>query len=360
MKKPKIHRKAADAIKRPFKRRPKTEERVMEALSDVPRITNETVAEHREEVLGSARKYIYPLQHSKRRIVAISAWLLVAALVFFLVYCGLALYKFQSTDGFIYDVTRVIPFPVAKAGNSWVSYESYLFELRRNLHYYETQQKINFSDPAEKGELDHRKELAMDRVVSDAYVKKLAVQHHVKVSDKEVNDEVALLKQQNRLGSSDKMFATVLQEFWGWSIDDFKRELKQQLLQQKVVATLDTGTNDRAAAALKQIQGGVDFATVAAQTSDDPGTKTNGGQYSGLIDPDDRDVPPQVSQALFKLQAGQTSGIINTGYTLEIVKVLDKQGNKVHAAHIQFNYQDISNYTKPLQDKNAPHRYIKV
>lgn len=332
----------------------------MEALSDVPRITNETVAEHREEVLGSARKYIYPLQHSKRRIVAISAWLLALAVVFFLVYSGLALYKFQSTDGFIYDVTRVIPFPVAKAGNSWISYESYLFELRRNLHYYETQQKLNFNDPSQKDQLTHTKQQAMDRVVNDAYVKKLAIQHNVKVSDKEVDNEVDLLKQQNRLGSSDKMFATVLQEFWGWSITDFKRELKQQLLQQKVVAALDTSTDNKAAAALKQLQGGADFATVAGQVSDDLDTKGNGGQYSGLIDPNDRDVPPQVSQELFKLRPGQVSGIINTGYTLEIVKVLDKQGNKVHAAHIQFNYQDISTYTKPLQDKNPAHKYIKL
>ena len=362
MKKPKIHKKAAEAIKRPFKRRPKAEERVIEALSDVPRITNETVAEHREEVLGSARKYIYPLQHSKRRIVAISAWLLVAAVVVFLVYTSLALYKFQSTDGFIYDVTRVVPFPVAKADKSWVSYESYLFELRRVLHYYETQQKgqVNFATSSGKQALTHYKQQAMDRVVADAYVKKLAVEHHVKVSDKEVDAEIVILKQQNRLGSSDKMFATVLQEFWGWSINDFKRELKQELLQQKVVATLDTATNSRATAALKQLQAGADFATVAGQVSDDPATKANGGQYAGLVNPNDGDIPPQVSNELFKLQPGQVSGVIDAGYTLEIVKVLDKQGNKVHAAHIQFDYQDISTYTKPLQDKSPAHHYIKV
>ena len=59
--------------------------------SNVPRITNETVAAHREEVLSSARKYIYPLQHSKHRIVRISLSLLATALVVFFVYCGLAL-----------------------------------------------------------------------------------------------------------------------------------------------------------------------------------------------------------------------------------------------------------------------------
>src|SRR5580704_4205385 len=72
------------------------EERVSEALQNVPRITNETVAEHREDVLGSARKYIYPLQHSKHRVVRISVSLFVVVLVCLFAYCGLALYKFQT------------------------------------------------------------------------------------------------------------------------------------------------------------------------------------------------------------------------------------------------------------------------
>ena len=355
MKKPKLRK-----IPRPFKRAPAPEVRVAEALESVPKITNETVAEHREEVLSTARKYIYPLQHSKRRVVSISTSLLAVAIVIFLVYCGLALYKFQNTSGFMYDVTRVVPFPVAKAGNSWVSYESYLFELRRNLHYYETQQKINFADPSEKQQLASYKSQAMDRVISDAYIKKLAQAHGVKVNDREVSNEVDLLKHQNRLGSSDKMFATVLQEFWGWSEADFRRELKQQMLAQKVVAKLDTSTNTRAQQAFQQLQSGADFAQVAAQTSDDLGTKANGGQYAEVIDIVNRDIPPQVADTLFKLQPGQMSGVINAGYQLEIVKVLDRQGNKLHAAHIQFNFQDINTYIQPLKDKNKPHTYIKV
>lgn len=356
MKKPKLPK----TLPRALQRRPKAEERAAEALSDVPRITNETVAEHREEVLSSARKYIYPLQHSKRRVVAISTSLLAAALVIFLVYTALALYKFQNTSGFMYDVTRVIPFPVAKAGDAWVSYESYLFELKRNLHYYETQQKINFADPNEQQQLARYKSQAMDRVVNDAYVKKLAQANHVSVSNGEVNDEVNLLKRQNRLGSSDQMFATVLQEFWGWSENDFRRELKQQLLAQKVVAKLDTATTDRANQALKQLQGGADFAKLAAKVSDDVGTRKNGGAYPGAIDAADRDVPPQITDALAKLQPGQISGIINTGYNLEIVKLLDKKGGKLHAAHIQFNFKDIATYIQPLKDKHKPHTYIDV
>lgn len=356
MKKPKIPK----PIKRTIRRRQAAERRTAEALADVPRITNETVAEHREEVLSSARKYIYPLQHSRRRVVTVSATLLVAAVVIFFSYCALALYRFQSTSGFIYDVSRVLPFPVAKVGSSWVGYENYLFELRRDLHYYQTQAKINFADPKNKAALANYKQQALQRVINDAYVKQLAAAHGVKVSGQEVNDEVALLQQQNRLGSNPQALRTVLSEYWGWNINDFKRELSQQLLSEKVVSKLDTATWSRADQALKQLQSGADFGQLAGQISDDATTKGNGGQYSGLVAQSDPNVPPQVTAELFKLKPGQTSGIINTGYSLEIVKVIDQQGDKVHAAHIQFNFGDISTYIKPLQKKNPPHAFIKV
>lgn len=357
MKKPKLPK----IIKLPqlAVRRGSAETRVDEALSGVPRITNETVAEHREAVLSSARKYIYPLQHSKHRIVRISVWLLALALLLFFTYCGVGLYKFQLTTAFMSDVTRVIPFPVAKAGPSWVSYESYLFELRRNMHYYQTQQRANFSTPDGKVQLQRLKNQAMTEAITTAYTKQLAAQHNITVSSQEVDSEVQLVRSQNRLGSSDRVFKDVLNEFWGWNTEDFKRELKQQLLQQKVAAKLDSATQQRAKGVLQQLLGGADFAAVAATSSDDSSTRANGGQYPEAITSTDHNIAPHVTAELFKLKPGQISTIIDTGYSLEIVKVIDVNDGKVHAAHISFNYKDISAYVKPLTDAHPPRHYIK-
>ena len=343
--------------KRP--RRKATPEKSLEqAIQNIPRITNETVAEHREEVLSSARKYIYPLKHSAHRVVLTSISLIVAALVIFFSFCTIELYKFHSTSGFMYGVTRVIPFPIAKAGPHYISYESYLFEVRHYIHYYQTQQKIDFNSESGKQQLQSFRTQALQSVINDAYVKQLASQHHVSVSDRELNDELELVRSQNRLGSSDQVFADVLKEFWGWSIDDFKRELKQQMLAQKVVSTLDTATQQRAQTALAQLQSGTDFATLAGQVSDDTTTKASGGDYGMLIDRTNRDIPPQVIDQLFRLQSGQTSGIINTGVSLEIVKVEQISGDKVKAAHIQFNFQPITTYTDPLQAREKPHMFV--
>lgn len=348
-------------IKKLFRRAKGAEDRAKDAFASVPRITNDTVAEHREEVLSSARKYIYPLQHSKHRVVRISLALLTLAVIAFFVSCGLALYKFQTTATFMYDVTRVIPFPIAKAGNAWVSYESYLFELRRNMHYYETQQRTDFATKDGKTQLQRLKQQALAQVTQDAYVKQLAKKSNVTISSQAVDAQVQLVRSQNRLGSNDRVFKDVLSEFWGWDETDFKRELKQQLLQQKVAAVLDTATKIKAESALAQLKAGADFATVAAQQSDDPSTKANGGAYAKPITRADRDISPQVTAEAFKLKANEISGIIDTGFTLDIIKVLTvTSSSSVQAAHIQFNYSDISTYVKPLQSSEPLKRYVKV
>lgn len=356
-KKPKLPK----TVNRPFRRSAKSaEEKFNDALSNVPRITNDTVADHREEVLSSARKYIYPLQHSKHKVVRISLALFALVLVSFFAICCLNLYRFQSTSGFMYDVTRIIPFPVAKTGDHWISYESYLFELRHNMHYYQTQQQANFTSHDGRNQLNRLRRQAMDQVIRDAYVKELAQQHGVSVSNQSVENQVTLLKNENRLGNNDRVFREVLNEFWGWGVADFKRELKQQLLQQAVVTKLDTATNDRAQAALDQLLKGADFAKLAAELSDDPATKTTGGNYPNAITISDRDVPPALTAELFKLRPGETSAIINTGYTLEIIKVVDGGTMSRHAAHLQFTLKDISAYTQPLQDKHPPQQYIRI
>lgn len=343
-----------------FRRRPEADEKLVQALQNLPRITNETVAEHREEVLSGARKYIVPLSHSKRRIIMITSVLLVLAIISFFVYCVAALYKTQSTSTFTYGVTQVIPFPVAKAGKSWVSYESYLFELRHTIHYYESQQHEDFRSKSGKKHLARLKQQALNQVINDAYTKQLANQQHVSVSTAEVNDEVALVRSQNRLGSNDQVFRSVLSEFWGWTVTDFQRELRQQLLTQKVTAALNTAAEARANAALKALNSGVDFATVAQQVSDDVSTRATGGEYGVSIDKSNRDIAPEVANQLFKLAPGKYSDIINAGYGLEIVKVTSLDGTKVRGAHMVFNFEPISKYIKPLASKNPAHRFIKV
>ncbi|HUD07774.1 MAG TPA: SurA N-terminal domain-containing protein [Candidatus Saccharimonadales bacterium] len=342
----------------PHRKKKTVDERFNEAVRTLPRITTDTVAAHREQILSSARKYIYPLRHSKHRIVSISVSLTVVAVVVFFGYCILALYHFQTDSDFLYEVTQVIPFPVAKAGPSYVSYENYLFELRHYIHYYQTQEQVNFNSNSGRNQLNNYKKQALNEVIQNAYVKQLAAKYHISVSNQEVNNEIDLVRTENRLGNNQKEFADVLNEFWGWSINDFKTELKQQLLAQDVVSRLDTSTHLRAEAALSAIKHGASFATVASQYSDDLSTKGNGGEFGFTIDVSNQTLSPQTLNTILSLGVSQTSGIINLGNSLEIDNVISNNNGQIQAAHILFNFAPIQTYLRPLEAKEKTHIFI--
>ena len=355
-----------DKVKKALDKFPSTkrgkgaEDKLKGALSDVSKITHDNLPKHREEVLGSARKYIYPLKHSRHHFVRLSVGILVGAIVAFFVFTSLEIYYFQSTSGFIYSISEVVPFPIAKAGPSWVSNYSYLFELRRNMHYYSTQQQVNFATSDGKRQLANLKKQAMNQVVLDAYVKQLASKNNVKVTSADVNSEIALVRAENRLGDNNQVLESVLKDYWGWTMDDFKTELSQELLQQAVAAKLDTPVVQQANSVYKQLQSGADFSSLASQYSDDTATKGNGGQYAFAITPNTESIAPQITAAVFQLKPGQVSTIINTGYSLDIVKVISVSGNNVQAAHIQFNFAPINTYTAPLQKAHPTTEYISV
>jgi type III secretion system FlhB-like substrate exporter len=330
-----------------------------EAAENAPRITNETVAEHRETVLKGARKYIVPLQHNKHQIVVITSTLFIVAVITFFSYVTLALYKFHQSSTFLYRVTQVIPFPVAKTGGHYVSYENYLFELRHYKHYYETQQKLNFADAAGKQQLEAFEKQARQKVVDDALVRQLASENGVSVSNKEVSDQIVLVRNQNRLGENDKVFEDVLKDYWGWTVNDFKRSLRQQMLAQKLVAKLDTESQTKASAALAELHAGADFAATAKKYSEDPTTKDNGGEFGFAIARTNRDLTAQTVSALFALQPGQISEVVNTGYTLEIVKNIETTGDRIRGAHIVFNLKDVNTYLDTLKDKQKTTTYIR-
>lgn len=324
------------------------------------RITNDNIAEHREEVLKGARKYIYPLQHSKHRLVVISITLFIIAVVAFFTYCVLSLYQIKSTSNFLYKVTKVVPFPIARIGSSFVAYEDYLFEVEHYTHYYETQQKLDLNSDAGKQQLADFKKRALDKVINDAYIQKLAEQNGVSVSNQELEDQIRIVKNQNRLGGNEKEFEAVLKDYWGWSMSDFKRSLRSQLLTQKVISHLDTDTHDRANVALAQLKQGKDFSQLAKEISEDPATKEAGGEYGFLIDQNNRDISPKTVEALYKLKPGQYSEVVDTGYGLEIVKNIEVKGNQIRAAHIFFGYKEIDQYINDLKDKQPTRTYIKT
>ena len=278
----------------------------------------------------------------------------------FFTYCTLALYRFQSTSTFLYKATQVIPFPVARQGGKFIAYENYLFEVRRYKHYYENQQKVDFNTDAGQDWLDEYKRRALDKVINDAYIKRLAKQNNITVNDREIEDQITIWRSQDRLGGSDEVLEDVLKEFYGWTKNDFKRYARDALLQNKVLEALDTDAKGRAESALAELNADADFNKVAKKYSDDIVTKDKGGEYGFLIEKNNQDINPYALDAIFKLKAGETSGIVNTGVGLEIFKLIDNEDGKAKVAHILINFKDIKEYIDDQKEQIPTRTYIKL
>jgi parvulin-like peptidyl-prolyl isomerase len=80
---------------------------------------------------------------------------------------------------------------------------------------------------------------------------------------------------------------------------------------------------------LKRLRSGEDFAKLAAQYSDDPGSKSNGGE----LPPVSRNqlsaaFGPQFESATFSLKTNQVSDVVVTGVGYHIIKLIDKTPSK--------------------------------
>lgn len=323
------------------------------------KITNDNLSDHRAEVINEGKKFKYPLAVTKNRLVTISLMVGLSALIVFFSVVTVMLYKTKSTSVFLEKVTRVVPFPIARIGSDFVSYEDYLFEVNHYAYYYKNQQKLDLNSDFGKEQINEYKKRALDKVINDAYVKQIAKKENITVSDKEVDDTLNILRSQNRLGSSDEEFETTLKEYWNWSVTDFKRSLRLQILNQKVLEHLDKETKTKADDAYSKLQAGTPFEQLATQVSEDTVTKAQGGLI-GLIDKNNKDISPFTVDAVYKLQPGGHSKPINIGYGLEIVKNNEKTGEKVKASHIVFNFKSLQDFLNPIKDQNKARLYIQV
>lgn len=159
------------------------------------RITNDTVAAHRERALAEGRRFKYPVQYARHHLVRNAIIISLVAVVMLLVFGWWRLYIAQDTNTFMYRVTRVLPLSVASVDGQSVPYSDYLMKYRSSIHYLEQKEQVNLNTDDGRRQADFIKEQAMQDSIADAYAVKLAKENKITVSDVELE---AFLKQQRQ------------------------------------------------------------------------------------------------------------------------------------------------------------------
>src|SRR5258706_7278565 len=115
----------------------------------------------------------------------------------------------------------------------------------------------------------------------------------------------------------------------------------------------ETAKRKKAEDLLKRAKAGDDFAKLAKENSEDPGSKDNGGEYTF---PRGKMVP-EFESAAFSLQTNQVSEIVTTQFGFHIIKLSEKiPAKKVELAKVS---QDIKDYLKQQATQKQLPDYMK-
>jgi hypothetical protein len=341
------------------------------AKADAPAAKADAPAEPAKPVAQSnatpAAAVVTAEPRNRRSLIIKVVAVVVGVAVILLAVFAVLIYKYQNDSSVVRAAANVVPYPVESVNGHLVSYNDYLFELNTYKNYLVSQggqngqPAVNFNTASGKAQLKQIKQQVLSQLKTNAVVTQLAADKKVKVSNKEINDEVSKLSKQ---AGGDAKLKQVLQQVYGWNLGDLKRKLRFQLLQQKLQTAVTSDPKALAQAkakaqdVLNQVKAGGDFATLAKKYSMDSGTASNGGDL-GFFD-STSGLDQTFYNAAAALQPGQVSDLVKTQFGFHIIKVVEKDGAKIHAAHILIQPVDFNSYLNDQVKKAKSSVYVHV
>jgi len=339
--------------KLPFKRREKNK--------GIPsRITNETVAEHRERILAGGRRFKYPMQYARHRLVFNTIIVTIVALILITVLGWQQLYIAQNTSSFFYRVTRVLPLPVASVDGESVRYSDYLMYFNSSAHYLQQSEQVNLQSEDGKRQLEWVKRKSMDNVIADGYAEKLARSLNISVTDSQIDKVIDEDRNTANGRISQETYDASALSVLGWAPDEYRKDTKSKLIRQEVSYAIDTPAKEKQTRAATLLQPkDADIDKVAIELGGDGSAKVTSG-VSGLVPRANRDGGLSVAAA--KLEAGQVSSAIKTttGDGYYFVKLLEKNDTQVNYAFIKIPLTVFSHQLEKLKSDKKVHEYISI
>lgn len=323
--------------------------RKQEPQQPAARITTDTLAEHRERILAGGRRFKYPVQYARHRLVFNAILIGIGAIILLVAVTWWQLYIVQNTSDFMYRVTRVVPVPVASVDGAQVRYSDYLMKYRSSIHYLVEKERLNLSTDDGKRQSDFVKTEAMNDAVADAYAAKLAREHDVTVSDVELEE---FLKQQRVSADGEVSQATydaVILDYYGWGPGEYREAMRSKLLRQKVAYEIDETAKNTSSAVSERIKAGqTDLKVLSdALNKEKEGRVTFGAL--GWLPKSNQD--GGVTAAASKLKDGQVSGMIRStsGEGYYFVRLLEINDEQVNYEYIQIPLTTLSEQLRQAQ-----------
>ncbi len=320
------------------------------------RITNETVAEHREHILAGGRRFKYPVQYTKHKLIINTILIISVVLVTFVLVSWWQLYKAQNTSTFYYRTVRIVPAPVASIDGQAVRYSDYLMLYRPVEHFMSQNGQLAESKDDRERQLGLYKRSAIDRAVDNAYAEKVALEKGIKVEEADINDVILRGRQASNGSISQDLYDASLLDTLGFSKEEYREMIKRSLLYSKVAYAVDDKAKELSDLVKLRVSGDKDFVKIAESIG--KGVTVGGsGDYVQLSTPDGG-----VAIEASKLKTGEVSDVKKTtssdGYY--IVRLDGKSGDKVKYTFIKIPLTRLSDDIAKLRKDGKVSEFISI
>ncbi len=326
------------------------------------RITNETVAEHREHILAGGRRFKYPMQYSRHKLVYNTIIISVITLVVLVLVGWWQLYIMQNTSDFIYRVTRVLPVSVASIDGESVRYSDYLMRYQSSIHYMYNKEQPILSPEDDRRQRDYFKRQSIDEAVRDAYATKLAGDLGITVSDQEVADVIEEHRSSIEGGISERAYYEITLDYYNWSPSDLRYIMRKEYLRQKVAFEIDETASKLRDEVANKTEDDTDMDELAADIEPINGVEVE-SNVSGFVPSTNRD--GGLAAAAAKLEVGEVSdaiqvhgGALGSGYYF--VQLIDRSGDRVNYAYIRVPLTEFDRRLEEVRGSGGVEEYIDI
>lgn len=317
----------------------------------------EKVEERREEVLATGRKFKYPLQWTKHRVVINT--ILIAVIVLAITITGgwLALYRFNMTDEMLFRITKIIPVSVASVDAENVRFSDYLMLYRSSVLSIE-RQSGQLGDGGSVEDLRNRyRRAALDEAEEYVYAMKLAKENNITVTNEEIAKE---FDRHLKIGSTDRSeasFVKIIEENFGLTKSEYERMLYLNIIKAKVQAQIDQKATEIAnqVESLLANNGG-DYIKIAETLGESIQYEETGGMVST------QNLDGGRASEAFKLEPGGQSGkfISMNGDGYYFVKLVNKTDTSVNFVSIKVPFTEFQTQFDNLRAEDKIKEYIEI
>ncbi len=322
-------------------------------------ITQQNLEESREEILAKGKKFRYPFQYTKHRLVIITILISIVALSSFSVIGWIQLYKVQNTSEVTYRFTKVLGLPVAKIDGINVRYSDYLMLYRSSIKSIERQQGTLDNSEDSNRLRDYYKRQALSSAEEYSYAMAKLDEMGKSVSDEEIDEVINEHKTIDGEVRSDSAFSGIVRDNFGLSIGDYRHMIKLSLAKRDYSMEIDSRAKGLIDEISKAIASEKDLAKIAEQFKNNDIFDFE--SLSETVEATNLD-SGRAAKAMSLKEVGDVSEafLSKNGDGYYFVKLTAREGTKVKYDSIWVRFTEFDKKISEIRNDNKIDEYIEV